>query len=125
MNKVILVGRLTDAPTLRQTPQGVPVATFRLAVGRRFQRDATDYISIVAWRGLAENCAKYLAKGQQASVTGELQTRSYEDRDGNRRTAFEVCAEDVEFLAKAKEGGGSFEREFDGALMEDEKLPFD
>lgn len=125
MNKVILIGRLTGDPELRQTQNGVPVASFRLAVNRRFNRDVTDYINIVAWRGLAENCGKYLVKGQQVAVSGELQTRSYEDKDGNKRTAFEVCAEDVEFLAKAKDGEGSFEREFDGALMEDEKLPFD
>lgn len=145
MNKVFLIGRLVEAPEQRQTPNGVSVATFRIAVNRRFNRDTTDYFTIVAWRGLADNCARYLVKGQQVAVTGELQTRSYEDRNGVRRVAFEVSAEDVEFLARpggsgAGSGAGApqvereappaadtadiFAQEMGNVLMDDEDLPF-
>lgn len=125
MNKITLIGRLTEEPKTRQTQGGVAVTAFRIAVNRRFNRDITDYIPIVAWRGLADTCAKYLVKGQQVAIAGELQTRQYEDKDGNKRTAFEVNAEDVEFLAKPKgDTGSDFDREMGGALMDDEHLPF-
>ena len=139
MNKVFLIGRLTEAPQQRQTPNGVSVTTFRIAINRRFNRDMTDYIPVVAWRGLADTCAKYLVKGQQVAVSGELQTRNYEDKDGNKRTAFEVSAEDVEFLAKPSGSGSGysaptgkgapsesdvFAQEMGDVLMEDEQLPF-
>lgn len=136
MNKVFLIGRLTGDPEAKQTPSGVSVTTFNLAINRRFNRELTDYIPIVTWRGLAENCAKYLVKGQQAAVSGELQTRRYEDKDGNKRTAFEVVAEDVEFLSKASghkehsDSSEAFAREMgaeiiDDLLPDDERLPFD
>ena len=105
MNKVFLVGRLADAPQTRQTPNGVTVTTFRLGITRRYNRDQTDWIPVVTWRGLAENCARYLVKGQRVAVVGELQSRSYEDKDGNKRTAYEVSADDVEFLAKPGASG--------------------
>lgn len=143
MNKVFLIGRLTDAPQTRQTPNGVSVTTFSIAVNRRFNRDQTDYIPVVTWRGLADNCAKYLVKGQQVAVSGELQSRRYEDKDGNKRTAYEVSAEDVEFLSRpgtgsATQSGGYsapmgkgmpsesdvFAQEMGDVLMEDEQLPF-
>ena len=144
MNKVFLVGRLGDAPQTRQTPNGVTVTTFRLGITRRFNRDQTDWIPVVTWRGLAENCARYLVKGQQVAVVGELQSRNYEDKDGNKRTAYEVSADDVEFLAKpGAPGAGTgysapanvernapdnsadmFAQEMGDVLMEDEQLPF-
>ena len=133
MNKVFLVGRLTKAPELRTTQSGISVATFTVAVTRRMNRDASDFINVVAWRGLAENCAKYLVKGQQVSVAGEMQTRSYDAKDGSgKRYVTEVQADDVEFLAKPGEGKPS-DREIpdmpeiedmDGALIDDENLPF-
>jgi len=82
LNRVILIGRLTKDPELRYTPNGVAVAKFTLAINRKFNRDETDFIDIVAWRGLAENCANYLGKGRLAAVEGRLQIRSYEGQDG-------------------------------------------
>lgn len=109
MNKVILVGRLTQDPEMRYTQSGTPVASFTLAVNRRFanqqgEREA-DFINIVVWQKLAENCANYLNKGSQVAVEGRLQIRSYDDRQGIRRKAAEVVANEVEFLSRPREGG--------------------
>lgn len=102
LNKVILIGNLTRDPELTQTPSGISVCKFTLAVNRNYtnangERDA-DFINIVAWRGLAENCGKYLVKGKKVALSGQIQTRSYDDKDGNKRYATEVIADDVEFL---------------------------
>lgn len=109
MNKVILIGNLTADPELRSTGSGTSVCTFRLAVERRFSsRDGerqTDFINVVAWRQLGENCAKFLSKGRQAAVSGSLQIRSYEDKDGVKRTAAEVVADDVQFLRDGRTQG--------------------
>jgi single-strand DNA-binding protein len=104
VNKVFLIGRLTRDPELRTTGSGISVCTFTLAVNRRFansdgKREA-DFISVVVWRGLADNCAKYLRKGSQAAVAGSLQVRTY-DKDGQKRYVTEVVAEDVEFLGSS------------------------
>jgi single-strand DNA-binding protein len=109
MNKICLVGNLTMDPELRQTGNGVSVCTFNIAVNRRYanqngEREA-DFIPIVTWRGLADNCSRYLAKGRKVAVVGTLQTRRYEDKQGNKRTAFEVVADDVEFLTPKGDGG--------------------
>ena len=131
MNKVYLIGRLTKAPEQRQTPNGISVTTFDIAVTRRSNRDHTDFFRITTWRGLAETCAKYLEKGQQIAVVGELQTRSYEDKSGAKRTSFDIVADDVEFLGKAKQAEQTSGRNRDtfaetiGAdEMEVEDLPF-
>ena len=100
MNKVFLVGRLTKAPELKTTPNGVSVATFTLAVNRRGTEAGADFLPIVAWRTTAELCGKYLSKGQKAAVSGEIQTRSYEAKDGSRRYVTEINASEVEFLEK-------------------------
>lgn len=97
-NRIILIGRLTADPTLRYTPQGTPVATFTLAVNRRFNREETDFINIVTWRQLAERCAQYISKGRLVALEGSLQIRNYTDKDGNRRQAAEVIADNVTFL---------------------------
>jgi single-strand DNA-binding protein len=102
MNVVVLIGRLVRDPELRFTPNGVAVATFTLAVERRFtnkegEREA-DFIDIVTWRKLAETVAEHLEKGRLVAVDGRLQVRSYDDRDGIRRKAAEVVADDVRFL---------------------------
>ena len=112
MNKAILVGNLTRDPELRATASGISVCTFTVAVNRRVSRDAqaqgqrdADFIPIVTWRGLADNCARYLAKGRKVAVIGSIQTRSYDAQDGSKRYVTEVVADDVEFLTPA--GGGS------------------
>lgn len=125
MNKIFILGRLAAAPQARQTQNGKNTASFGIIVNRSYNRDIADYIPIVTWGALAESCAKYLVKGQQVVVTGELQTRQYEDKNGNKRTVFEVNASEVEFLAKPKgDTGSDFDREMGGALMDDEHLPF-
>ncbi len=105
LNRVILIGRLTRDPELRYLQNGTAVASFTLAVNRKYNREETDFIDIVVWRGLAENCANYLGKGRLAAVEGRLQIRSYEDKEGIRRKAIEVVADDVRFLDK--QGTGS------------------
>ncbi|HBS60912.1 MAG TPA: single-stranded DNA-binding protein, partial [Firmicutes bacterium] len=85
MNKAFIVGRLTKAPDHKTTPSGVSVATFTVAVTRRTNREETDFLNVVTWRGLADNCGKYLVKGQQVAVAGEIRTRTYEAKDGGKR----------------------------------------
>lgn len=102
MNKVILVGNLTKDPELTTTNNGISLCRFTLAVQRRYtsgdgEREA-DFINIVVWRGQADNCYKYLKKGNKAGVVGSIQTRAYDGSDGTRRYATEVVAEEVEFL---------------------------
>jgi single-strand DNA-binding protein len=102
MNRVVLVGRLTKDPELRYTPNGVPVATFTLAVNRNFSNQQgereTDFINCVVWRKPAENVANFLKKGSLAGVDGRIQTRNYEGQDGKRVYVTEVLAESVQFL---------------------------
>ena len=102
MNSVCLVGRITAKPELRYTSSNIPFTRFSLAVNRTFsnsqgQREA-DFINIVVWRRQAENVVNYLDKGSQVSIVGRIQTGSYNDRDGNRRSSFEVVADNVQFL---------------------------
>lgn len=107
MNKVIFIGNLTRDVELGTTPNGVSVAKFSIAVNRRFSNAdgerVTDFFNIVVWRGQAENCAKYLKKGSKVGIVGELQTRSYEDKDGVKRYVTEVQADEVEFLSAKQE----------------------
>ena len=97
MNKTILCGNLTKAPELRETPNGKSVATFSLAVKRDYGEE-TDFFNIVVWGKNGENCAKYLDKGSKVLVVGQLQNRSYEAKDGSKRTVTEINASEVEFL---------------------------
>ncbi|NMC27615.1 MAG: single-stranded DNA-binding protein [Syntrophomonadaceae bacterium] len=104
LNRVILIGRLTRDPELRYTPNGTAVATFSLAVNRRFNKEQTDYIDIVAWRQTAEFCANYGSKGRLLAVEGRLQARTYETKEGQKRKVVEVVADDIRFLDKAGSG---------------------
>ena len=126
MNHVILIGNLTAAPELRTTGSGVSVCTFNIAVNRRFANQQgereTDFVPIVVWRATAESCAKYLSKGNKVAVNGVLQTRRYEDKDGKKRTAFEVVADDVEFLTPKT--GGAVETPEGFTEEPDTNLPF-
>lgn len=107
MNHITLIGRLTKNPDTRYTPNGVAVTTFTLAVDRPFKNQAgekeTDFIQIVTWNKLAENCANHLGKGRLVAVEGRLQIRSYEAQDGQKRRVAEVVAGNVQFLDRAKE----------------------
>lgn len=102
MNKVILVGNLTRDPELTETANGIAVCRFAIAVSRDYansegQRE-TDFFNITVWRGRAENCGKYLKKGNKVAIVGSLQNRSYEDKDGIKRNVTDVIANEVEFL---------------------------
>jgi len=103
LNRIVIIGRLTRDPELKQTPNGIAVATFTLAVDRAFKNSdgekEVDFISVVVWRAQAESCATYLSKGKLAAVDGRLQIRSYEAQDGTKRTVAEVVAENVKFLS--------------------------
>jgi len=112
MNQVVIMGRLTRDPELRQTPNGVAVASLTLAVDRGFTpkdggEKQTDFIDVVTWRNTAEFVSKYFAKGQMAAVTGRLQIRDWTDKEGNKRRSAEVVAENVYFTEskKSREGG--------------------
>jgi len=113
VNKVILVGRLGKDPEVRYTPSGTPVANFSLATdevwkdknGERQQR--TEWHNIVVWSKLAEICGQYLTKGKQVYLEGRIQTREYDDRDGNKRRITEVVVSDMVMLGSKGEGGGT------------------
>jgi single-strand DNA-binding protein len=102
MNKVILIGNLTRDPELTETPSGVAVCRFAIAVSRDYASSdgtrETDFFNITVWRGRAENCGKYLKKGNKVAIVGSLQNRSYEDKDGIKRNVTDVIANEVEFL---------------------------
>lgn len=100
MNKVILVGNLARDPELRQTPQGVSVARFTVAVSRRYSRDGqqqTDFISCVAWRNTAEFLCRYFHKGSGIQLCGSIQTSSWDGQDGQKRYSTEVVADEISF----------------------------
>lgn len=102
MNKVMLIGNLTKDPDVRTTSGGASVTTLSIAVNRRFKDKSgervTDYFRVVAWNKLADICGKYLVKGNKVSVSGELQTKDYEAKDGTKRYVTEILADEVEFL---------------------------
>lgn len=103
MNRIQIIGRLTANPELKSTSNGTQVCTFTVAVNRRFNREETDFFPVTVWREMAINCNKYLAKGSQVAVCGALQIRRYDDKDGIKRTAIDLQADEVEFLSKAVE----------------------
>lgn len=101
MNKIVLIGRLTRDPELRYSQAGKAFTTFTLAVDRRFSKDkqqTADFIPCVAWDKLAEIIGNNLAKGRRVGVEGRLQTRTYEAKDGSKRSAFDVMVDELEFL---------------------------
>ena len=136
MNKCILIGNLTKDPDLTTTTSGISVCRFTLAVSRRFQNAEgereTDFINIVVWRNLADNCHKYLRKGSKCAVVGNIQTRSYDATDGTKRYVTEVVAEEVEFVgsrASGTEGGAELEERNKPTTtklepIDDDQLPF-
>lgn len=101
MNKVIMAGRLTGDPELRQTPTGVSVATVSIAVNRKAAKDGeqqTDFFNVVAWRNSGEILAKYFKKGSSLALMGSLQTRSYTNKDGVKINLTEIVADEVYFV---------------------------
>lgn len=142
MNKAILMGRLARDPELRQTPNGVAVARFAIAVQRRFAKEGqqqADFIECVAWRSTAEFISKYFHKGSMIAVTGTIQTRSWDGADGKKRYATEVIVDETYFTGEKANGGtandtppqptGNFDANgfdsFPTTNMKEDDLPFD
>ncbi len=101
MNKCIFIGNLTRDPEYTQTGSGVSLCRFSIAVSRSFKREGepeADFFNIVTWRGLADNCHKYLSKGSKVCVIGSMQNRTYDDKEGNKRFTSDVVADEVEFV---------------------------
>jgi len=136
MNKVILVGNLTRDPELTETPNGIAVCRFAIAVSRDYANSEgtreTDFFNITVWRGRAENCGRYLKKGNKVAIVGSLQTRSYEDKDGIKRNVTDIVASEVEFLTP--KGAQGSDDDFDAPQVkrdrpqleevDDNQLPF-
>ena len=134
LNKAIIAGRLTADPELKTTPSGLSVTSFTVAVNRRFGKEKqTDFINCVAWRSTAEFITKYFSKGNSICVCGSIQTRNYTDKNGNKRTAVEVVAEEATFCEGKKntaEGAEMLEAEHYTqpeayAEADESDLPFD
>lgn len=135
LNKVILGGRMTADPELKQTPQGVSVTSFSLAVNRKAQKDKetqTDFINCVAWRNTAEFICKFFKKGSSICISGSVQTRSWNDQQNNKRYATEVIADEAFFVdgkndnAASEQGAPTFTAEqakFEEVAGDDD-LPF-
>lgn len=114
MNKVILIGNLTRDPELSETNSGIAVCRFGLAVNRQYSSSdgerETDFFQVTAWRGTGENVARYCKKGHKVAVVGSIQMRNYEDREGVKRTAVDIVAQDVEFLTqRARDDDGQYD----------------
>jgi single-strand DNA-binding protein len=118
VNKVILVGNLGGDPEIRYTPNGTAVANFRIATTERFtnkngeKESRTEWHRIVAWGRLAEICNEYLKKGKQVYVEGRIQTRQWEDKDGNKRSSTEIVANNMVMLGRAGDAGDVAAQEF-------------
>ena len=138
MNKVIIVGRLTRDPEVRYTQSGKAVASFTVAVNRRFsrsdQQNTADFIPVVAWEKLAEICGNNLIKGSQVLVEGRLQVRNYDAQDGSKRYVTEIVAQEIEFMggkpnrgpedqASAAPATGGADS-FGSQVFPDEEIPF-
>lgn len=109
-NIVVLTGRLTADPELKTTQSGISVTSFSIAVNRSYrsgEEPVTDFINIVAWRKSAEFVAKYFKKGNLIGIEGSIQTRKYTDKNGNQRTAFEVVANNVQFVESKRDSSAS------------------
>ncbi|MEA4869925.1 MAG: single-stranded DNA-binding protein [Christensenella sp.] len=131
MNKLFLTGNLCSDPEVRSTQNGVTVASFTIAVNRKFAPQGgerpTDFFRINAWRGLGESCARYLTKGKKCAVIGELQARTYEAKDGTTRMSLDVQADEVEFLSPKQDSAGPHEDTQDMAGFTDiqsDDIPF-
>ena len=141
MNKCILIGNLTKDPELAETSSGISYTNLSIAVSRPFVNEdgerATDFFNVTVWRTQAENCTKYLAKGKKVSIVARLQNRTYEDKNGNKRVAYEIIADQVSFCgSKAESGTGNYDSvspssynnssadDFASVVGDDDDLPF-
>lgn len=136
LNNVVMMGRLTDEVDLRTTPSGIDVASFSVALDRGKDKDGNDrgadFIPVVAWRNTALFISNYFHKGQMIAIKGSLQSRKFEDKNGNKRTAIEVVADSAYFCGSKAESGNaqtsafsqSGANDFSSADISDEDLPF-
>ncbi|HRP02013.1 MAG TPA: single-stranded DNA-binding protein [Candidatus Kapabacteria bacterium] len=126
LNKVMLIGNVGKDPELKHTPSGIPVASFRLATSESWRdkdgsiREHTDWHTIIAWRGLAEVIFKLLKKGSRVYIEGRIQTRSFDDKNNNRRHVVEILAENMLNLdnKKLKDNGGAYDSSSDNYSSE-------
>ncbi len=135
LNKVQIIGNLGADPEMRFTANGTAVATFNVAINRRYttkdgdKREETEWVRCVAWQKLAENVSQYLNKGSQVYVEGRMQTRKWEDREGVTKYTTEVVAQDVQFLDRAGGGGGGSTGDSssgsDAPPLDPDDLPFE
>jgi single-strand DNA-binding protein len=128
MNKAILIGRLTSDPAMKTTPQQIAVATFTIAIDRKFKTNGekqADFINIVAWRGTAEFVGKYFRKGSKIVVVGSIQTRTYDDKDGKKVYVTEVVADEIEFAESKQDKTEGQTSGFQTVEDDDCELPFD
>ncbi len=126
INKVILVGRLGKDPEVRYTPSGAAVANFTIATSEEWKdkdsgqkQERTEWHRIVAWRRLGEICGEYLRKGSQIYIEGKLQTKSWEDRDGNKRYTTEIIAQNMQMLGSANRGARTMDQGDPGFPVEE------
>lgn len=134
MNKAIIIGNITKDLELKKTSGGISSVSFTVAVQRKFANaqgtKETDFLTVVAWRQLADICAKYLSKGSKVCVTGSIQSRSYTSQDGSKRYVTEIIADDVEFLTargeRTNDNNAEDDTERPGEMTEanDDELPF-
>lgn len=132
MNKLTIIGNLTKDPELRTTGTGINVCSFTVAVNRRkssqnSNQTEADFFKVSAWRGLGDNCQRFLAKGRKVAVVGAVSVSSYQAQDGSTRFSLDVNAEDVEFLSSRQDEGqqGGTAAAMDGyQVVDDDDLPF-
>ena len=127
LNKVMIIGNLGRDPEMRYTPSGKPVTTFSVATSRTWntsdgeKREETEWFNVVAWSSLAEICKQYLTKGQQVYIEGRLQTRHWDDQDGNKHTSVEIVANEMIILSERRESG---ESSTEAESIDEEEFPF-
>lgn len=135
LNKVMIIGHLGRDPEMRYTPSGRPVTSFSVATSRSWntadgeRRKETEWFNVVAWGNLAEICKQYLSKGRQVYVEGRLQTRHWEDEDGNRRSSVEIVAREMVMLGDKKKPSQDGEPDEDDSfesddILEEDEFPF-
>lgn len=127
MNKFIGIGRLVRDPEMKYSQSGMAICKFTVAINRRFKKDETDFIDVVTFKALAENCANYLQKGSQAAVSGELQIGSYENKEGQRVKTVQIMADEVVFLTPKgsnKSSGGGWDDIAKEKAGDDDDIPF-
>jgi single-strand DNA-binding protein len=135
LNKVMVIGHLGRDPEMRYTPSGRPVTTFTIAVSRSWntadgeRRTETEWFNIVAWGNLAEICKQYLYKGQQVYIEGRLQTRRWEDKEGQKHTSVEVVANEMMMLGERRDNSSQSQEETQGdepsePVADEDEFPF-